>query len=97
MDAYLILFAIVVIVIVAFWFFLKAFRTPIKVENETFKVRLLYFDKDAWLCHFENGTDVGRGFVYLPEKGHYAGEEVEVMLEGKEVLELFSPVEKEEY
>ena len=97
MDAYLILFAIVVIVIVAFWFFLKAFRTPIKVENETFKVRLLYFDKDAWLCHFENGTDVGRGFVYLPEEGHYAGEEVEVTYEGKEVLELFSPVKKEEY
>ena len=97
MDKNLLILIAIVAVIVVFRFVLKALRHPIKIERETFKVRLLYFDKDAWLCHFENGTDVGRGFVYLPEEGHYAGEEVEVMLEGKEVLELFSPVEKEEY
>ena len=95
-NNYLIVIAIVA-VIGAFYFVLKAFKHSIKIERETFKVRLLYFDKDAWLCHFENGTDVGRGFVYLPEEGHYAGEEVEVTYEGKEVLELFSPVKKEEY
>lgn len=89
--------AAIVIVFVAFWFVLKEFKAPVKIERKTFKVRLLYFDKDAWLCHFETGTDVGRGFVYLPEEGHYAGEEVEVTYEGKEVLELFSPVKKEEY
>lgn len=86
-----------VAVIMAFWFVLRVLKHPIKIERETFKVRLLYFDKDAWLCHFETGTDVGRGFVYLPEEGHYVGEEVEVTYEGKEVLELFSPVKKEEY
>lgn len=95
-NNYLIVIAIVA-VIVAFYFVLKALRHPIKIQRETFKVRLLYFDKDAWLCHFETGTDVGRGFVYLPEEGHYVGEEVEVTYEGKEVLELFSPVKKEEY
>ena len=94
---YFILIAVATIII-ASWLIGKAFfRKPIKIQRDVFKVRLLYFDKDAWLCHFETGTDVGRGFVYLPEEGHYVGEEVEVMLEGKEVLELFSPVKKEEY
>lgn len=95
-NNYLIVIAIVAVIIV-FWFVLKALRHPIKIQRETFKVRLLYYDKDAWLCHFENGAGVGRGFVYLPEEGHYVGEEVEVTYEGKEVLELFSPVKKEEY
>lgn len=95
-NNYLIVIAMVAVIVV-FWFVLKALRHPIKFQRETFKVRLLYFDKDAWLCHFENSAGVGRGFVYLPEEGHCVGEEVEVMFDGKEVLELFSPVKKEEY
>lgn len=35
---------------------------------------------------------IGRGFVSLPQEGHFIGEEVEVEPEGDEFIENFIPV-----
>ena len=63
-----------------------------KEENKTaIKAKLLYFDEDAWYCQTDDGKNVGRGFVCLPQEGHFVGEEVYVEISGNEVLEYFVP------
>ena len=61
-------------------------------KKEVYQAKLLYFDEDSWYCHIDYGTYIGRGFVSLPQKGHFIGEEVEVELEGHEFIENFIPV-----
>lgn len=61
-------------------------------RKKRYIAKLLYFDEDSWYCHIDYGTYIGRGFVSLPQKGHFIGEEVEVELEGHEFIENFIPV-----
>ena len=59
----------------------RLFAKKYPEKKEVYRAKLLYF-----------GTYIGRGFVSLPQEGHFIGEEVEVELEGDEFIENFIPV-----
>jgi|GEM_PF-731947 hypothetical protein len=70
----------------------RLFAKKYPEKKEVYRAKLLYFDEDSWYCHIDYGTYIGRGFVSLPQEGHFIGEEVEVEPEGDEFIENFIPV-----
>ena len=82
---------VVLIVAIVFCIYLvhRFFTKKHPPQKIVYRAKLLFFDEDVWYCRIDYGGYDGRGFVSLPEEGHFVGEEIDVEPEGKELLETF--------
>lgn len=86
------LWIVLVVTIVIGFFLIYRFCAKKYHKKQVYQAKLRYFDKDSWYCHINYGSYIGRGFVSLPQEGHFVGEEVEVEFKELDFVECFVPV-----
>lgn len=96
MEYYYSVVVLIVTIVVCIYLLHRFFARNYPPQKSVYRAKLLFFDEDVWYCHIYYGKYAGRGFVALPEEGHFAGEEVDVEPDGKEILETFVLADSDE-